>query len=514
MTVNDEHESSWLSVRGVSKRFGGVQALRNVSLDLAKGEVHGLVGANGAGKSTLIRVLAGLVPADDGAIVVDGTSYERLTQGRSKALGFSFIHQELSLVAHFNAVENALLGLPKPKRLGLVSWSAAERQVRAALEPLGGHFSLRQSVATLSVADQWLVVIVRALIAEERLIAMDEPTASLAEEECERLYGIVRRLAADGITVMYVSHKLDEVRSLCNRVTVFRNGETVATVRPAEISRDDLVTLIVGRELTHVSVGKERPAEIAKPLLRVDGMTRMPAVRDVSLSLAPGEILGLAGLVGAGRSELARLIVGADKRESGRIFLDGRELRIHSPHDAMRNLIAYLPEERRSQGLLLTKSVDFNISLASLSALRTVPGLPIIQRSRSRAVSRDLVERLSIRTPSLDTLVGSLSGGNQQKVLVARLVAARCRVLILDEATRGVDVGAREEMYAVMAALAQRGLGVIFISSDLEELVGRCNRIVVMSHGAVVAEVDGAATTKDELTHLSYFVSQEEEQVA
>jgi ABC-type sugar transport system ATPase subunit len=240
----------------------------------------------------------------------------------------------------------------------------------------------------------------------------------------------------------------------------------------------------------------------------------MPAVRDVSLSLAPGEILGLAGLVGAGRSELARLIVGADKRESGRIFLDGRELRIHSPHDAMRNLIAYLPEERRSQGLLLTKSVDFNISLASLSALRTVPGLPIIQRSRSRAVSRDLVERLSIRTPSLDTLVGSLSGGNQQKVLVARLVAARCRVLILDEPTRGVDVGAREEMYAVMAALAQRGLGVIFISSDLEELVGRCNRIVVMSHGAVVAEVDGAATTKDELTHLSYFVSQEEEQVA
>jgi len=512
--VTDDPESSWLSVRGVSKRFGGVQALRNVSLDLARGEVHGLVGANGAGKSTLIRTLAGLVAPDEGAIVVDGTSHEKLSQGRSKALGFSFIHQELSLVAHFNAVENALLGLAKPKRLGLVSWTAAERRVRGALEPLGCRFSLRQPVSTLSLADRWLVVIAHALLADARLIAMDEPTASLAAEESERLYGIVRRLAADGITVVYVSHKLDEVRALCDRVTVFRNGETVVTVRPADVSRKDLVTLIVGHELPHIWVGKEGAADVEEPLLRVEGMTRLPAVRNVSLSLARGEILGLAGLVGAGRTELARLIVGADKREAGRVYLDGSELQIDSPHDAMRSAIAYVPEERRSQGLLLRKSVDFNIALASLSELRLVAALPFIRRARSEAVSRELVERFSIRTPSLTTPVVSLSGGNQQKVLVARFVATRCRVLIMDEPTRGVDVGAREEMYRVMTELAQRGMGVVFISSDLEELVGRCNRIIVMSQGEVVAEVDGTATSKEELTHLSYLVAREEALVA
>ena len=509
-----DEPSTWVSVQGVSKRFGGVQALRDVSLDLARGEVHGLVGANGAGKSTLIRILAGLVSLDEGSVVADGTSYEKLSQGRAKALGFAFIHQELSLVAHFNAVENALLGLAKPKRLGLVSWSAAERRVRAALEPLGARFSLRQPVSSLSVADQWLVVIARALLSEARLIAMDEPTASLAAEESERLYEIVGRLRADGITVVYVSHKLDEVRALCDRVTVFRNGEAVDTVRPADLSREDLVTLIVGHEVAHISVSGVRRAEAEEPLLRVEGMRRASAVRNVSLSLARGEILGLAGLVGAGRSELARLIFGADKRDAGQIFLDGRELEINSPHDAMQNAIAYVPEERRSQGLLLTKSVDFNIALASLERLRSVPSLPFIGRSKSEAVSRELVERLSIRTPSVETPVGALSGGNQQKVLVARYVAAQCRVLILDEPTRGIDVGAREEMYQVMADLAERGLGVIFISSDMEELVTRCNRIIVMSQGAIVSEVDGTATSKEELTHLSYLVSIEEAKIA
>lgn len=504
----DRQTPSWLTVDGISKHFGGVQALRNVTLDLRRGEVHGLVGANGAGKSTLIRTLAGLVAPDDGSIVVDGTEYGKLSPAKATALGFSFIHQELSLVGHMNAVENALLGLAKPKRFGFVSWSAAEQRVRATLDTLGGGFGLREPVAKLSVADQWLIVIARALLTESRLIAMDEPTASLSAEESERLYAIVRRLAESGITVLYVSHKLDEITTLCDRVTVFRNGETVATAVRDDVSREDLVTLIVGHELPLGLRPQRLHRDTEHPLLRVEGLTRRPAVSGVSLAVRSGEILGLGGLVGAGRSELARLIVAADKPDSGAVYLDGRMLAVRSPHDAMRSGIAYVPEERRSQGLLLTKSVDFNISLASLRQLRPIPALPLINRARSESVSRELVERLSIRTPSLSTPVGSLSGGNQQKVLVARYVAARARVLILDEPTRGVDVGAREEMYQVMADLAARGIGVLFISSDLEELVGRCNRIIVMARGQVVAEVDGATTSKEELMHLSYLVPQ------
>jgi ribose transport system ATP-binding protein len=291
---------------------------------------------------------------------------------------------------------------------------------------------------------------------------------------------------------------------------VFRNGQAVASARSSDLSRDELVRLIVGHDVQHTTAPKRAGADNGEPLLRVEGMRRLPRVRDVSLSLEAGEILGLAGLVGAGRTEVARLIFGADRRDAGRVFLDGRELNIQSPHDAMRNGIAYVPEERRSQGLLLNKSVDFNIALASLRRLRPLPVLPLIRRAKSEAASRELVDRLGIRTPSLSTPVGSLSGGNQQKVLVARYVAARARVLIFDEPTRGVDVGAREDMYKVMSELARSGIGVVFISSDLEELVGRCNRIVVMSQGVVVAEVAGATTSKEELTHLSYLVLEEE----
>lgn len=503
MVIGGSSEA-WLSVSRVSKRFGGVQALRAASLDIRRAEVHGLVGANGAGKSTLIRILAGLVAPDGGTITVDDADHERLSPTQAKSAGLAFIHQELSLVGHMNAVENAFLGVPKPERLGIVNWRAAEKQVRETLERLGGTFSLRRPAAELSVADQWLIVIARALMTDARLIAMDEPTASLSAEESERLFAIVRQLSADGISVLYVSHKLDEITSLCDRVTVFRNGASVTTVGREELTRDELVRLIVGHELGEVTRLEHEASPADAPLLRVENMSRRPAVNGVSLSLRAGEIVGLAGLVGAGRTELARLIVGADKAETGTVYFDGRKIGVASPHDAMRHGIAYVPEERRSQGLLLLKSVDFNISLASLQHLRPIPALPLINKGKSQAVSRELVKRLSIRTPSLQTPVGLLSGGNQQKVLVARYVAANCRALILDEPTRGVDVGAREEMYQVMSDLAGQGIGIVFISSDPEELIGRCDRIVVMAHGTVVATVNGSSTSKEELVQLSY----------
>lgn len=507
--MSDGLSSPWLTATGVSKRFGGVLALRDGTLDLRPGEVHGLVGANGAGKSTFIRVLAGLVAPDGGSIVVDGTGLDKVTPDKAKALRFSFIHQELSLVGHMNAVENALLGVEKPKRLGFVSWGAAEKQVAAALRRLDADVRLDEPVANLSVADQWLIVIARALLTEARLIAMDEPTASLSAQESERLYAIIRGLARDGITILYVSHKLDEITSLCDRVTAFRNGATVATVGRDRLSRRDLVTLIVGHEVAGTPTREEPRRADAEPVLRAQDLRREPAVRGASMAVRAGEIVGLAGLVGAGRSELARLIVGADARDAGEVYVDGRRVDVRSPHEAMRYGLAYVPEERRSQGLLLTKSVDFNITLASLQRLRRFRGLPLISAERSRAVSRELVERLSVRTPSLATPVGLLSGGNQQKVLVARYVAARARVLILDEPTRGVDVGAREEMYDLIAELARDGIGVVFISSDLEELVGHCDRILVMSQGEIVADVDGS-TSKEELTELSYVVPKRE----
>lgn len=493
----------WLSVSHASKRFGGVHALRDASLDVLRGEVHGLVGANGAGKTTLIRILAGLITPDGGTITVDGTDYDRLSPARANAAGMAFIHQELSLVGHMNAVENAFLGVPKPQRLGFVNWRAAENRVRETLERLGATFSLRRPSAELSVADRWLIVIARALITESRLIAMDEPTASLSPAETERLFAVVRQLSADGISVLYVSHKLGEITRLCERVTVFRDGASVATALTQQLTHDQLVKLIIGHELAEVKPVVHEAAEGQEPLLRVEGMSRPPAVHGVSLSLYAGELVGLAGLVGAGRTEVARLIVGAEKPDGGSVYLAGKPIKIRSPHDAMRQGIAYVPEERRSQGLLLLKSIAFNISLASLSRLRPIPALPLISKGKSQAVSQDLVRRLSIRTPSIDTPVGLLSGGNQQKVLVARYVAAGCRVVILDEPTRGVDIGSREEMYQLMSDLAGRGLGLIFISSDPDELIGRCDRIVVMAHGSVVATVKGSVT-KEELVQLSY----------
>ncbi|MGC8628402.1 MAG: sugar ABC transporter ATP-binding protein [Acidimicrobiales bacterium] len=480
-------------------------ALSKVSMDLRRGEVHGLVGANGAGKSTLIRILAGLVAPDEGSIAIDGRSYAKLSQGSSRSLGFAFIHQELRLVSHFTGVENALLGLPKPKRLGIVKWGAAERQVRLALEPLGGDFSLTCPVKELSVANQWLIVIVRALLAEARLIAMDEPTASLSEGESKRLYEAVARLAASGITVLYVSHKLEEVTSICDRITVFRGGTVVGTVTK-DIDRRELVALIVGHALRESSRLEQPIASEVAPLVQARRLSRAPAVRNVSLDVRAGEILGLAGLIGSGRSEVARMLAGVDQPDSGSLVVGGRPVRFRSPYDAMRHGIAYVPEERRSQGLFLTKSVRFNISLGALAKMRVAPFIPIIAGRKADGISHEFVARLGIRTPSLATPVGALSGGNQQKVLLARFVATGCRVLIADEPTRGVDVGAREEMYQLMDELARGGLGIVFISSEIEELVGRCNRIVVLSQGSVVAEVDGTKTTKQELDHLCYLV--------
>ena len=494
----------FLSVRGVSKSFGGVRALKGVDVEIRRGEVHGLVGANGAGKSTLIKILAGVQPPDAGTVLIDGEPVAIHDTQEAGRLGLSFIHQELNLVPKFSALQNMTLGLPKATRLGFIDWSATRREVGPVADRVGIDFSLDEPVGNLSVADQWLVSIGRAIVRKARLIAMDEPTASLSAAESERLFRVVRELSDDGISILYVSHHLEEILDLCDTVTVFKDGERVATRERRSITKDSLVRDIVGGELAGTSQASRPTAAEARPMLEVRDLRRGSAVRGVSFGLRPGEILGFAGLVGSGRTELARLIFGADRAEAGEVLLDGEPVRFRDPHDAVKQGIGLVPEERRSEGLVLGKSVDFNTNLASLPSLRFGKWLPLTDRRKSTGRAAGVAERLSIKAPGVDTVVGQLSGGNQQKVVIGKWLIRDSRLLILDEPSRGVDVGARAEIHNIVRELAENGTGVIVISSEEEELIGLCNRILVMAQGRVTGELAGEEITKEEILRLSY----------
>lgn len=495
--------ASLLEVRGLSKSFGGVQALKDVDLKIHQGEVHGLVGANGAGKSTLIKILAGVQDSDAGEILIDGSTVEIQDSQHSGELGLSFIHQELNLVPRFSALQNMMLGLPKDTRFGLVDWRSISRRVLPVAERVGIDFPLDTPVEDLSVANRWLVSIGRAMIREARLIAMDEPTASLSAVESERLFRVVRELSADGISILYVSHHLDEILDLCDMVTVFKDGERVATRERKAITQNSLVKDIVGGEL---ALGARTTEEIStdQTVLEVRNLRREPAVRGVSLALRSGEILGLAGLVGSGRSELARLIFGADQIEGGEMLLDGKPLLPHAPHDAVRRGIGLIPEERRSEGLMLTKGVGFNINITSLRSLRLGRWLPLINRRKAKSRAEDVSRQLRIKTPSVEKMVGQLSGGNQQKVVIGKWLTRDTRLLILDEPSRGVDIGARAEIHNIIRRLAHDGTGIIVISSEEEEIVSLCTRVVVMAAGRISGELVGEEITEEAILHLSY----------
>ena len=495
--------SPFVQVRGLKKAFGGVQALKGVDLDAFSGEVHGLVGANGAGKSTLIRLLAGLGQPDAGSIAVGGKTVEIGDPQEASRLGLSFIHQELNLVTKFSALQNIALGLPKPSRLGLIDWATVRRQVDVVAARLGIHFSLNTPVEDLSVVEQWMVSIARALMRDARLIAMDEPTASLSAEESETLFRIVRELASDGIAILYVSHRLDEILDLCQRITVFKDGERTLVTDRRSLDKPALVRAIVGSELAppEVRSGREAAGPVA---LEARHLRRLPAVRDVSLTLHSGEVLGLAGLVGAGRSEVARLLFGADQLQGGEMLLANRPYHPRAPYDAVRNGIALVPEERRSEGLLLDKSVAFNINLSHLSPLRSRGWFPWLSQRRSAERARAMSERLNVKAGGMHLPVRQLSGGNQQKVVIGKWLMRAPRVLILDEPSRGVDVGARAEIHRIIRDLAAKGTAVLVISSDNEELPGLCDRALVMVEGRVTGELGGEELTREALLRLSY----------
>ncbi len=487
----------------IRKSFGGVRALAGVSLDIAAGEVHGLVGANGAGKSTLIRCLAGLEHPDGGTILVDGQPVAIDTPHAATRLGLSFIHQELALVTGMNVIENIMLGAPKRTRLGSIDWRGTVRDVEPVARRVGIAFPLTAQVASLSTAERWLVSICRALVRKSRLIVMDEPTASLSVHESERLYTIVRELSRSGIAVLYVSHRLDEILDLCDRVTAFRDGRSVMQVRRDDLTRRGLIEAIVGGAAPE-AVAHAPPRRDAEVVLRVDGVSRFPLVRDASLALHRGEVLGLAGLVGAGRSELVRMIFGADRPDGGTMTIDGRPYAPRSPAAAMQAGIGLVPEERRSEGLVLLKSIAFNIGLANPDKLKAAPGIPVVSMRRRNTLAEEMIARLRVKAPGPDAPVGRLSGGNQQKVVIGKWLARAPRILILDEPTRGVDIGARAEIHRLVRELAASGMSVIVISSEAEELPELCDRVLVMVEGRVARELTGDAISRNAIVQASY----------
>ncbi|MEO5899346.1 MAG: sugar ABC transporter ATP-binding protein [Ilumatobacteraceae bacterium] len=494
--------SPFLRVEGLSKQYGGIQALADVTFDVPAGTIHALVGANGAGKSTLVRVLAGLERTDEGTIYINGRPTTIATPQAATRLGLSFIHQELNLVPKFTVLQNMALNFEEHRRLGIVNWGRVGERASAVLAQLGEDIPLDREVDRLTVSERWTVSLGRSLMRRARLIAMDEPTASFAAEEAERLFSIVRDLAAQGVAVLYISHRLDEVIDLSDRITVLRNGRLVDTFDARSTNRRALTEAIVGRDVAR-TVRHQVSSQSEGTILRIEDLVRKPRVQGVTLDIRQGEILGVAGLVGAGRTELARLIFGADAPTSGTMTLSGRPYAPKGPYEAIARGVALVPEERRSQGLLLKESLSFNVSLATIRRNRWRERLPLLSTVKARDAAREMVKRFAIKARSVDEGVSSLSGGNQQKVVVSKYVRAEPTLLILDEPTVGVDVGARAELYEIIRRRADAGTAVLMISSDFEELE-ICDRVVVMREGCVVAIVDGAHATKENLTSLCY----------
>ena len=482
-----------LRVTNVHKRFGGVHALRGASLDVRAGEVHALVGENGAGKSTLINILAGAVRRDAGRIVFAGGEVDFRTPAQSQAAGVAVIHQELATLPSLSVAENLLMGR-MPARSGWLDPSAMRRGAREQLAQVALDVDPRTPMRDLSLSQQQQVEIARALSAGSRLLIMDEPTSALTEYETQRLLDLVRQLRTRGVAILYVSHRMAEVFAIADRITAYRDGAYVGTVDAAKTAPVVVIGMMVGRELAAATArGAPRPNE--PTMLELRGVARRRsddpgshvALHDVSFTVRRGEIVGLAGLVGAGRSEVARAIFGAEPFDAGEIHLDGRPVHFRSPSDAIRAGVAMVPEDRKGLALFLEQPVRSNISMVKLPLLARGG---VLRRRGERALAVDEVHRLRIRAPSIESPVRSLSGGNQQKTVLARWLAMRPKLLILDEPTHGVDVGSKTEIYAIIRALAGEGVAILLISSELPEVLELSDRIIVMREGRVAAALD------------------------
>jgi len=487
-----------LALDSASKAYGAVQALRAASLELRAGEVRGLVGENGAGKSTLVRLLAGVQRPDGGQVVLDGAPAAFHGPIDARHAGIAVIYQEPTLFPDLSVAENVMMGRQPLGAVRHIDRRRLHRRVAELLERLAVPLDPRRPVRGLSIADQQIVEIAKALSFDARVLIMDEPTAALSGQEVARLFSVVEALRARDVAVLFISHRLDEVFELCSHVTVLRDGEVTFDGAVAELSPDELVRKMVGRELSQLF--PKGQAQVGEPLLEVARLTREDVFTDVSFEVRRGEIVALAGLVGAGRSEVARAVFGIDKRDAGTVQLAGARLRNGSPNAAMRAGVGLVPEDRRAQGLVMDLSVERNITL---TRLRAVSRFGVIGRGSERRAAADWAERLRIRLGAYGDPVSFLSGGNQQKVVLAKWLATDPTLLIIDEPTRGIDVGTKAEVHRVMSELAERGIAILMISSELAEVLGMADRIVVMHEGRVAGELARDEASEEAVMRLA-----------
>ena len=488
---------SVLELRNITKIFPGVRALDKVQFTLKPGEIHALMGENGAGKSTFIKVITGVHQAEEGEMFLNGEKVRFKNTKDAQKAGIAAIYQHVTAYPHLTVAENIFMGHHK-KKFGVVQWNEMYAEADKYLAELNADFSSRTIMGNLSVAQQQMVEIAKALSMNARILIMDEPTAALTKRESEELYRITRKLRDEGVSIIFISHRFEDMYALASRVTVFRDAKYIGTYDVDAITNADLITAMVGREIKDLFPKPE--IEIGEEILRVENLNRTGFFKDVSFAVHKGEILGLTGLVGARRTEVVQTIFGVEKLTSGKIFLEGKEIKVKNPSDAINHGIGLLPENRQTEGLILDWGIGRNITLPELKSY--VKQL-FIQEKTERSNSRELAERVDTKAVTIFDKASSLSGGNQQKVVVAKALGSDFKVLILDEPTKGVDVGAKAAIYEIMGELAQQGYAIIMISSEMPEILGMCDRIVVMCEGRVTGELSREEATQEKILELA-----------
>lgn len=490
-----------VEMRGIEKRFPGVHALKAVQFDLRPGEVHALMGENGAGKSTLMKIMSGIYPRDGGEMFVDGKPVTPDGPRAAQDLGIGIIHQELSLMNDLTAAQNVLIGREPRRRFGLLDEAALNARTAEIFASLNLKMDPRTQVSTQTIARQQLIEIAKALSYNPRVLIMDEPTAALNDAEINELFKVIEKLKADGVGIVYISHRMDEIKRIADRVTILRDGAYIDTVEAADTPLSTIIQLMVGREVTQNA--PDIPDTSVSPVaLEVRNLSRGKEVRDVSFDVRKGEILGFAGLMGAGRTEVARIIFGADPRDRGEIFVHGQSVDIRTPNTAVQAGIGYLSEDRKHFGLAVDMTVRANIAMADLGRFAGKTG--VLNETAMERVAKEYIDRLGIRTPSDTQEVRFLSGGNQQKVVIAKWLLRDCDVLIFDEPTRGIDIGAKSEIYSLLEDLAAQGRAIIVISSELPEVMRLSHRIAVMCEGRLTGILPGGAeTTQEQIMELA-----------
>ena len=482
-----------LSMKGITKSFSGVAALKNAALDLKAGEVVALMGENGAGKSTLMKILTGIYSKDSGEIQYMGQEVCFKGPAESEEAGISIVHQELNMMNDLTVAQNLFIGREEMNGF-LIDDKKMNEKARELFKVLKIDINPAEKIGNLTVGKQQMVEIAKAISSKAKVIIFDEPTAALTDSEIEELFKVIRDLKKQGTGMVYISHRMDEINVISDRVIVMRDGEYVGTLITKECSKDDIIKLMVGRAIFGEPKTASNVAKDAPVVLKCENLNRGKAVKDVSFELRKGEILGFSGLMGAGRTEVARLIFGADKKDSGKIFINGKEVTINTPQDAVAQGIGYLSEDRKRYGLIVDKSVEENTVISSLNDF--VKGF-FIDKAKSKEVSKKYVESLKTKTPSVSQLVKKLSGGNQQKVVIAKWLVRNSDILIFDEPTRGIDVGAKSEIYALMEKLAKEGKSIIMISSELPEVLRMSDRVIVMCEGRITGILDIAEANQE-----------------